>query len=63
MSLRDTLFVLSHGVHEKARDQFDVQRQCWKYAVRGKTADGTDVRVIVVIEDVVIVITVIKPGK
>lgn len=63
VSLRDTIFVLMHGSHEEAKDEFNVERQQWRYAVRGKTPDGIDVRVIVAIENMVIVITVIKPGS
>jgi hypothetical protein len=63
VSLRDTLFVLMHGSHEEEKDSFDIKRQQWRYAVRGKTPDDVDVRVVVTIENMVIVITVIKPGK
>lgn len=63
VSLRDTLFVLMHGSHEEEKDSFDIQRQHWRYAIRGKTPDGIDIRVVIAIENMVIVITVIKPGK
>lgn len=63
VSLRDILFVLNHGFHEEEKDGFDTKRQHWRYAIRGKTPDGVDIRVVVSIENKVIVITVIKPGK
>lgn len=63
ISVRDTLFVLNHGFHEEEKDQFDIRRQHWRYAIRGKTPDGVDIRVVVAIENMVVVITVIKLGK
>ena len=63
VSLRDTLFVLKHGIHEGGKDQFDVKRQSWRYAIRGKTPDNVDIRVVVAVENLVVIITVIKPGR
>jgi hypothetical protein len=63
VSLRDVIFILKHGFHEEEKDQFDIKRQSWRYAIRGKTPDGIDIRVVVAIEKMVIVITVIKPGR
>lgn len=63
VSLRDIVFVLMHGFHEEGKDQFDVRRQSWRYAIRGKTPDNMDVRVVVAIENMVVVITVIKPER
>jgi hypothetical protein len=63
VALRDILFVLNHGVHEVSQDGFDVKRQSARYAIRGKTPDGVDLRVAVAIENMVVIITVIKPRR
>ncbi len=54
------LHVLKNGRHEKEKDFFDIKRQIWKYAVRGKTVDGVDLRVIVAFEEKMLIITVIR---
>jgi Domain of unknown function (DUF4258) len=47
ISLPDVLRVLVYGRHENEKDEFDVKNQCWKHAVRGKTINGLNLRVIV----------------
>lgn len=54
------LQVLKNGRHEKEKDFFDIKRQAWKYAIRGKTIDGIDLRVIVAFEEKMLIITVIR---
>lgn len=63
IALRDILFVLNHGFHEINQDGFDIKRQSHRYAIRGKTPDGVDIRVAVAIENMVVIITVIKPER
>lgn len=63
VSLPKTLYVLTNGVHEEKKTLFDTKFQTWKYAIRGKTPDGIDIRVIVVLEDEMIIITVIQVTK
>ena len=43
----EILHVLRHGYHEKRKDKFEQRFQAWNYAVRGKTVDGKELRVIV----------------
>ncbi len=63
IALRDILFVLMNGYHENEKSGFDNKRQAGRYAIRGKTPDGIDIRVVVAIESAVVIITVIRPGK
>ncbi len=60
ISFQDTLYVLRHGVHEKKKTSFDYKRNTWKYAIRGKTIDGADTRVIIAFETGMVVITIIR---
>jgi len=49
--LPDILHVLMTGYHEKRKDQFDEVWQSWNYAIRGKTANNEDLRVIVAFDE------------
>ena len=60
VDLKHVLYVLKNGNHEKEKDLFDVKRQMWKYAIRGKTIDGINLRIIVSCEEEMIVITVVR---
>jgi hypothetical protein len=60
ISLPDVLRVLEYGRHEKNIDIFDVKNQCWKHAIRGKTINGIDLRVIVAFQKEMVIITVIR---
>jgi hypothetical protein len=55
--------VLKNGYHEEAYSNFEVKRQAWKYAIRGKTPDGIDLRVIVAFLEKMAIITVIEITK
>ena len=46
-----TLDVLLTGYEEKKKACFDEQRNSWKYAIRGKTMDDLDIRVVVAIDN------------
>jgi hypothetical protein len=60
----DVLHILKHGNHEKEKDSFDVKRQSWKYAIRGKTPDGIELRIIVAFTEALLgIITIIRPTK
>jgi hypothetical protein len=63
ISLKDALYALSHGYHEKQKTSFDTVFQTWKYSIRGKTTDGLSVRVIVAFVEKMAIITVIKLQK
>ncbi len=60
ISLKDTLYVLTHGYHEKQKTSFDSAFQTWKYSIRGRTKDNLDLRVIVAFVEKMAIITVIK---
>lgn len=60
ISPQDAVYVLKNGYHEKGKTTFDELNKTWKYAVRGKTLDKEEIRIIVAIVDEVIVITVIR---
>ena len=58
------LYVLKNGCHEKQKTSFDEAFQKWKYAIRGKTLEDCELRVIVTIEDAgVLIITAINLAK
>jgi len=53
------LYVLKNGYEEKRKTHFDVVYNTWKYAIRGKTVDELDIRVIAAFDEKgMIVITV-----
>jgi hypothetical protein len=52
-------YVLKNGYLETSKDSYDEVSQNWKYAMRGHTVDGRDLRVIVAMKLNIIVITVI----
>lgn len=56
----DIMYVLQNGFHEEDKTSFSTKYQAWNYAIRGKTVDGIDLRVIVGFMDKMVVITVIK---
>ena len=60
ISPQDAVYVLRNGYHEKRKTTFDELNNTWKYAVRGKTLDKEDLRIVVAIVDEVVVITVIR---
>ena len=47
ISRPEILYVLKNGHHEKKKDKFDEFYNAWNYAVRGKTVDRRNLRVIV----------------
>lgn len=62
--LPDIIYVLKHGYHEKAKDVWDLEYATWKYAVRGKTIDGDEARIVISIDESgMLIITVIRLGK
>lgn len=64
IELPDILFVLKNGYHEKQKTSFDESFQTWKYAVRGKTLEGLDIRIIIAFdEDGMLIITVMHVLK
>lgn len=54
------LYVLNHGYHEPKKDEYKVEYKAWNYAIRGKTIDGRELRVVVSFdENNLLIITVI----
>lgn len=61
ISLPDILYVLANGYEEKRKSSYDDKYKTWKYAIRGKTVDGDDIRVIAsLVETGILVVTVIR---
>jgi hypothetical protein len=64
IELPDVLHVLKTGRHEKSKTKFDEIFNSWKYAIRGNTLEGLDIRVIVAFgEDDMLIITVMHVFK
>ena len=64
-SIRRTeiLYVLKNGRHEKSKDQYQERYRAWNYAIRGRTIDKRDVRVVVSFdENNMLIITAIELG-
>lgn len=59
ISRMEIVQVLKRGYHEKSKDTFDKAYNSWDYAVRGKTLDGRELRIIIVIEYNILIITAI----
>lgn len=60
----EVLYVLKRGHHEKKRDRFDDFHRAWNYAMRGRTVDRRELRVIVSFEENgLLIITAIELGK
>jgi hypothetical protein len=55
--------VLKGGFHESGRDEYDQTHALWAHAIRGSTSDGRKTRVVVVIIDELLVVTVVGPLK
>ena len=43
----EILYVLRTGFHEKKKDKFDEAYNSWNYAIRGKTMDTRELRIII----------------
>jgi hypothetical protein len=57
------LYVLQHGFHEQGKDTFDQAHASWNYAIRGKTIDARELRVVVSFDaQDLLIITVIEVG-
>lgn len=60
ISAQEYEYVLKYGWHEARKDQFDRGYQTWNYAIRGRTLDQRELRVIVSFtSDGMLIITVI----
>lgn len=60
----EVLYVLKNGHHEKKKDQFGEIYQTWSYAVRGKTVDRGELRIVVSFDESgMLIITAIDLSK
>ena len=56
--------VLLKGFHEKRKDTFSEEHGAWNYAIRGKSPDGINVRVVVAFaDDGMLLVTIINLNK
>jgi hypothetical protein len=56
---REICYALWYGWREKRKDRFDAGHEQWNYAIRGKTREERDLRIVVALEGFVLVITAI----
>ena len=47
ISRPEIVYVLRHGFHEARKDKYEEQYKAWNYAIRGKTVDRRELRVVV----------------
>lgn len=59
----DVQKVIQAGFHEPSQDRYQEEHQAWSYAIRGKTVDGVDIRVVVAFdeEDYLVIVTARPP--
>lgn len=61
IDILDVIEVLETGRHEQSKDEYRPDFQSWNYAIRGKTADGDELRIAVFFkEEAVVVATIIR---
>lgn len=59
--LGDVIEVLATGHHEASKDEYRLDFQSWSYAIRGRTIDGDELRIVIYFEDdLVMIATVIR---
>lgn len=63
ITIPEVKYVLRNGSLEPAKHKFDPDNGDWTYAVRGTTIDGRELRVIVAIDDNLLIVTVIDLDK
>jgi Domain of unknown function (DUF4258) len=64
IEFEDILYVLKTGYHEREKTSFDEAFQTWKYAIRGKTLENSDIRIIVAFDHMeMIIITIMHVSK
>jgi hypothetical protein len=57
-------YVLRNGYHEAKKDEFKEEHNAWNYAIRGRTVDKRDLRVVVSFDDEdLLIITTIEVRK
>ena len=59
----EVLYILKNGRHEKRKDQYQERYKAWNYAIRGRTLDKRELRVVVSFdENNMLIITAIELG-
>src|SRR5262249_3248370 len=51
ITLQDVRQVIESGFHEASRDRYSEGYGSWSYAIRGKTKDGRELRVVVFFDE------------
>jgi hypothetical protein len=51
ISLEEVRQVLEGGFHEAARDRYEANHGAWSYAIRGRTLDDRDLRIVVAFDE------------
>ena len=64
----EVIYVLKNGHHEKRKDKFEDRFNVWNYAIRGKTLDKRDLRIVVSFDEnvqllIITAIEILKKGK
>jgi hypothetical protein len=63
IGLTDAEYVLKNGYHEKKKTSFDEAFRTWKYAIRGKTIEDLDIRLIIAFDEKdMIIVTLMHVG-
>jgi hypothetical protein len=64
ISILEIRQVVERGYHEPAKDEFKEEWQAWNYAIRGRTLDQRELRIVVSFdeEDSLLIITSIDLG-
>lgn len=60
ISVDDIEDVLFDGHHESKKDKFDEDHGSWCYAIRGETTENKELRVVITIEENMLIVTVIE---
>jgi len=55
-------YVLKNGWNEKRKDKFDDAYSSWNYAMRGKTIDKRDLRIVITFQGKMLIITAMEVG-
>jgi hypothetical protein len=64
----EVIQILTKGHHEKKKDEFKSEFNAWNYAIRGKTLDSRDLRIVVSFDEaikllIITTIEILKKGK
>ena len=60
VSFPDSIYVLRNGYHEKRKTYFQETSNKWRYAIRGRTIESVEIRVIITFdENNMVIVTVI----